>query len=66
MEACHVSKRSSLNYNLEGGINVRLFWKIGFYGISKYLYAKKKTNGTKVIYFSERIMLFGFTFNFGF
>ena len=28
-------------YSLEGGINVRLFWKIGFYGIGKYLYAEK-------------------------
>jgi len=53
-------------YNFEGGINVRLFWKIGFYGIGKYLYARKKTNSIKVIDFSERIVLLGLTFNFGF
>ena len=40
-------------YNLEGGINVRLFWKIDFYGIGKYLYAEKKTNSIKVIDFRE-------------
>jgi len=52
-------------YNFEGGINVRLFWKIGFYGTGKYLYAKKKTNSIKVIDFSEFIVLLGFTLNFG-
>jgi len=52
-------------YNLEGGINVRMFWKIGFYGTGKYLYAKKKNNSIKVIDFSELIFLLGFTFNFG-
>ncbi len=51
-------------YNFEAGINVRLFWKIGFYGIGKYLYAQKKNYGIKVIDFSERIVLLGFTFNF--
>lgn len=51
-------------YNLEAGINVRLFWKIGFYGICKYLYAKKKTNSVYVIDFNERIVLLGFTYNF--
>ena len=53
-------------YDIEGGINVRLFWKIGFYGVGKYLYANKKTNGIEVIDFSEAIVLLGFTFNFGF
>ena len=52
-------------YNFEGGINVRLFWKIGFYGTGKYLYAKKKSNSIKVIDFSELIVLLGFTLNFG-
>jgi len=56
----------SIMYNLEGGINVRLFWKIGFYGIGKYLYAQKKNNNIKVIDFSECIVLLGFTLNFGF
>ncbi len=52
-------------YNLEAGINIRAFWKIGFYGISKYLYAHKEKNNIKVIDFSEFIVLLGITFNFG-
>ncbi len=52
-------------YNCEAGINVRLFWKIGFYGMGKYLYAQKKNNSIKVIDFSEGIVLLGFTLNFG-
>ncbi len=52
-------------YNFEAGINVRLFWKIGFYGIGKYLYAQKKNNNINVINFSEGIVLLGFTLNFG-
>ena len=52
-------------YNLEGGINVRAFWKIGFYGVGKYLYAQKTTNGIKRIDFNEGIVLLGITLNFG-
>jgi hypothetical protein len=52
-------------YNLEAGINVRTFWKIGFYGICKYLYAQKEKNNIKVIDFSEFIVLLGITLNFG-
>ena len=52
-------------FNLEGGINIRLFWKIGFYGIGKYLYAQKKSNGINVIDFNEFIVLLGFTLNVG-
>ena len=52
-------------YDIEAGVNVRLFWKIGFYGIGKYLYAQKKNNSIKVIDFSECIVLLGFTLNFG-
>ena len=52
-------------YDIEAGINVRLFWKIGFYGVGKYLYAQKKNNSIKVIDFSECIVLLGFTLNFG-
>jgi hypothetical protein len=47
-------------YNTEVGINTIVFWKIGFYGIYKYLYANKE----KVIDFSEHIVLLGITFNF--
>ena len=52
-------------YNMEAGINVSVFWKIGLYGIGKYLYAMKEVNNTKVINFSEWIVLLGITFNFG-
>jgi len=52
-------------YDIEAGINYRLFWKIGFYGIGKYLYAQKKNNSIKAIDFNELIVLLGFTFNFG-
>ena len=52
-------------YNMEVGVNVRVFWKIGFYGIGKYLYARKEINNVKVINFSERIILLCITFNFG-
>ncbi len=51
-------------YNLEAGIHVRSFWKIGFYGVAKYLSAQKKVNNIKVIDFNEGIILFGVTFNF--
>lgn len=51
-------------YNIEGGINIKAFWKIGFYGIYKYLYAKKEVNNVNVIDFSEHIILLGITFNF--
>jgi hypothetical protein len=51
-------------YNMEAGINVRIFWKIGLYGIGKYLYAMKEEQNIKVINFSEWIMLLGITFNF--
>lgn len=51
-------------YNIEGGINIRAFWKMGFYGIYKYLYSKKEINNVKVIDFSEHIVLLGLTFNF--
>lgn len=51
-------------YNTEVGINTIIFWKIGFYGIYKYLYAKKEIKNVKVIDFSEHIVLLGITFNF--
>jgi len=50
-------------YNIEGGINIIAFWKIGFYGIYKYLYAEKEIDNVKVIDFSEHILLLGLTFN---
>lgn len=52
-------------YNLKAGINIMLFWKIGFYAVTKYIYSKKKENGVKVIDLSGTSVLVGFTFNFG-
>ena len=51
-------------YDIEGGVNIIAFWKIGFYGMYKYLYSKKEVNNVKVIDFSEHIVLLGITFNF--
>ena len=51
-------------FDLEGGINIRAFWKIGFYGIYKYLYANKEVENVDVIDFSEHIVLLGISFNF--
>ena len=51
-------------YNLEAGVNVLAFWKIGFYGIGKYLHAHKVVNDVAVIDFNEGIILLGITFNF--
>jgi hypothetical protein len=51
-------------YNLEAGINVRVFKKIGFYASTKYIYAKKRENGVKVIDLNSTSFLVGLTFNF--
>ena len=51
-------------YDLELGVNKVFYWKIGFYGAAKYLYAKKSEQNQKVINFNEAILLLGFTFNF--
>lgn len=54
---------SAIFYNMEAGINIRVLWKFGIYGIYKYLYAYKETD-TQVIDFNEHIVLLGLTFNF--
>ncbi len=50
--------------NVEAGVHYPAFWKIGVYGVVKYLRAQKSENGRKVIDFNEGIVLLGFTFNF--
>lgn len=50
-------------YNLEAGINVRVFWKLGFYASTKYIYAKKKRDGVKVIDLNSTSWLVGLTLN---
>ncbi len=49
--------------NLEAGINVRVLWKFGLYGVYKYMYAYKDTPSI-LIDFNEHILLLGLTFNF--
>lgn len=51
-------------YNLEAGVDVLAFWKIGFYGIGKYLYANRVMNNVAVIDFDEAIVMLGITFYF--
>jgi hypothetical protein len=60
----HDATERGILYNIEGGINFIVFWKIGCYGIYKYLYAKKEIKNEKVIDFNEHIVLLGITFNF--
>lgn len=50
--------------NLEAGLNYLVKWKMGVYGLVKYLRAKKTEENVKVINFSERIFLVGITINF--
>jgi hypothetical protein len=51
-------------FNIEAGLDYRLFWKIGFYGLYKYLYAQKDVNDQRYIDFSEHIWLIGFSLRF--
>jgi len=53
-------------YNLEVGVRVRPFKRIGFYAAAKFLNAQKKIDGQKVIDFNESILLLGITYSFGF
>jgi hypothetical protein len=54
----------SILYNLEAGIHIKVFWRLGLYATAKYLNAQKKERNIKVIDFKENIVLVGFTFNF--
>jgi len=55
-----------LFFDIEAGINYKLFKKIGIYGTGKYIYAHKKTGGITLIDFNEVIFVMGLTYNFGF
>ncbi len=50
--------------NLELGLDYRLFWKLGFYGVGKYLYSRRDIDGERVIDFNEAILLLGLTLTF--
>ncbi len=54
----------SVLYDLEAGIRVRAFWKIGVYGAVKYLYAQKESDGIKVIDYNNAVFLLGMSIAF--
>lgn len=47
------------------GVNIRAFWKIGFYIEGKYIYCSKTTDGVKVIDFSDVGAMVGISLNLG-
>ncbi|KQC13500.1 MAG: hypothetical protein APR63_08405 [Desulfuromonas sp. SDB] len=51
-------------YDLEAGVNIKAFWKIGFYGIYKYIYAHELKNNVPVIDFNQHAILLGISLNF--
>ena len=55
-----------IGFNTELGLNIRVIWKFGLYGVYKFLYANRKVNSISVIDFSEHILLFGITLNLAF
>ena len=55
--------KSAWYLNVEAGINIRVLWKFGLYGVYKYMYAYKE-GGSTFIDFNEHIVLLGLTFNF--
>lgn len=51
-------------FDAECGVDYRLFWKVGFYGLYKFLYAQNQVNGRRYIDFCEHIWLIGFSLRF--
>jgi hypothetical protein len=51
----------SMLFNIEAGVQARLLWKFGIYGVYKYLYAHKGSS----VDFNEHIILLGINFTFG-
>ena len=47
------------------GINIKAFWKIGFYIEGKYIYSSKTTDSVKVIDFSDVGAMVGISLNLG-
>lgn len=52
-------------FDLVGGVNVKLFWKLGSYGALKYIHAAKTVDDVKVIDFDDAGYLVGISVNFG-
>lgn len=55
---------NGIGFDFEAGVHYRIFWKMGLYGIYKFLYANKTEHHIKVIEFNEHIILLGVTVNF--
>ena len=47
------------------GVNIRAFWKIGFYIEGKYIYCSKMTDSVKVIDLSDVGAMVGISLNLG-
>ena len=58
------TKIKSHLYNLEAGIHLKYFERVGFYGLAKYLFARKRVDNVTLIDFNEVIVLVGITYNF--
>ncbi|MDR9366998.1 MAG: hypothetical protein RI575_16805 [Balneolaceae bacterium] len=56
---------NGLIFNLQAGIQSRLFWKIGFYAEGKYLYAKKAESNINIIDVNSRAWMVGLSLNVG-
>jgi hypothetical protein len=52
--------------NLEGGINARVIWKFGLYGVVKYIYSREIINNSSYIDFNEIALLLGISLNLGY
>ncbi len=52
-------------FDAAAGINIKAFWKIGFYVEGKYIYSSKTVKNIKVIDFSDVGLLVGISLNLG-
>jgi hypothetical protein len=52
---------TAMLFDIEAGVQAKLLWKFGIYGVYKYLYAHKGS----YVDFSEHIILLGINFTFG-
>ncbi len=59
------ARERGILFDLVGGINIKIFWKVGLYVEGKYIYSSKTTDNIKVIDFSDFPVLVGFSLNFG-
>lgn len=57
---------NTIMYDLEAGINMIIFSRLGIYATAKHLIAHKTVNNVKVIDFDENIVLLGFSYRFSF